>query len=154
MRRVVTILLLAVLTAHGAADWPRPNLARRLAPERVAEIVTNAPGKVQIPLLTPREWREGRLWRIGDVATYDGGIYYCVQSHTPYTGAGWSPDRVPALWYLVKKVGEVIPEWRQPLGAHDAHQKGDIVMHKGQKWRSLIDNNVWEPGVFGWEIIP
>lgn len=154
MRRVVTILLLAMLTAHGAADWPTPRIARRLSPERVAEILTNATGRVQVPLITAREWREGRLWQQGDVASYDNGIYYCVQSHTPYAGTGWTPDKVPALWYLVRKAGEVIPEWRQPLGAHDAYPLGAIVMHAGKKYQSTIANNVWAPGVYGWEVIP
>lgn len=155
MRWIVTsLLMLLVALALGAADWPTPRLARRLPPERIAQLATNASGKVQLPLITPREWREGRLWQVGEVVEYDGAIYWCLQAHTPYAGAGWSPDRVPALWKLVKKVGETIPQWTQPLGAHDVKMKGDIVMHKGVKWRSLYDNNVWEPGVFGWEVIP
>lgn len=27
---------------------------------------------------------------------------------------------------------------------------GDIVEHQGTRWRSLINHNVWEPGVSGW----
>ena len=29
--------------------------------------------------------------------------------------------------------------------------KGDRVTHGGRTWVSTIDNNVWEPGVYGWE---
>lgn len=46
-----------------------------------------------------------------------------------------------------------IPSWVQPTGAHDAYQIGDNVMHNGQQWRSTAANNVWEPGVYGWEIV-
>lgn len=40
--------------------------------------------------------------------------------------------------------------WTQPLGAHDAYKKGDVVSHKDKTWVSDVDNNVWEPGVYGW----
>lgn len=26
----------------------------------------------------------------------------------------------------------------------------DNVTHNGKTWESLVDNNVWEPGVYGW----
>jgi len=42
------------------------------------------------------------------------------------------------------------PAWRQPLGAHDAYQQGDLVTHNGATWRNTIPNNVWEPGAYGW----
>jgi hypothetical protein len=29
--------------------------------------------------------------------------------------------------------------------------KGDKVRHNNKVWISIIDNNVWEPGVYGWE---
>ena len=28
--------------------------------------------------------------------------------------------------------------------------KGDKVKHNGKTWESDIDNNVWEPSVYGW----
>lgn len=40
--------------------------------------------------------------------------------------------------------------WTQPLGAHDSYDKGDIVSHNDKLWTSDVDNNVWEPGVYGW----
>lgn len=43
------------------------------------------------------------------------------------------------------------PEWVQPTGAHDAYAKGSQVTHRGEKYVSQIDANVWEPGVFGSE---
>lgn len=27
---------------------------------------------------------------------------------------------------------------------------GDKIKHNGKIWQSDIDNNVWEPGVYGW----
>lgn len=40
--------------------------------------------------------------------------------------------------------------WRQPTGAHDAYPKDWIVSHVGGQWVSLVDANVWEPGVANW----
>lgn len=45
---------------------------------------------------------------------------------------------------------EKIPEWEQP-GSTNPYAKGDKVMHNGKTWQSTTDNNVWEPGVYGWE---
>lgn len=41
-------------------------------------------------------------------------------------------------------------EWVQPAGAVDAYQTGDVVTHNGKTWVCTVDNNVWEPGVYGW----
>ena len=46
---------------------------------------------------------------------------------------------------------EEIPAWVQPTGAQDAYQSGDKVKHNSKAWISNVDNNVWEPGVYGWE---
>lgn len=44
--------------------------------------------------------------------------------------------------------------WVQPVGAHNAYLAGDEVEHNGRRWASLIDANVWEPGVSGWREVP
>ena len=41
-------------------------------------------------------------------------------------------------------------EYVQPQGAHDAYPEGWKVTHNGKTWVSLVDANVWEPGVSGW----
>ena len=40
--------------------------------------------------------------------------------------------------------------WVQPLGAFDAYPRDWVTPHKGKTWVSLVDENVWEPGVTGW----
>lgn len=84
--------------------------------------------------------------------TYADDLYRVEQSHT--TQAGWEPPNVPALFTLIPKPGE-IPVWRQPTGAQDAYMKGDKVYYpnKGDTiYISTVDNNVWAPGVYGWEV--
>ena len=42
----------------------------------------------------------------------------------------------------------MIPEWEQPESTNP-YMKGDKVKHNDKTWVSDIDNNVWEPGVYG-----
>ena len=41
---------------------------------------------------------------------------------------------------------------REQPDSTNPYSKGDKVTHNGKMWVSTIDNNVWEPGVYGWEI--
>jgi hypothetical protein len=93
------------------------------------------------------EWTEGEAIQEGDIRSYKGQIYEIVQPHT--TQAGWEPDVTPALWNVFTPAG-IIPAWLQPLGSHDAYQTGAKVTHNGKTWECAVDNNVWEPGIYGW----
>lgn len=67
----------------------------------------------------------------------------------------YHPKYVPTLLEKVEEGGEEAPpeeypEWVQPTGAHDAYAQGAKVSHNGKKWTSNVENNVWEPGVYGW----
>ena len=44
------------------------------------------------------EWAAGTAYKVGDLVTYGGQVYRCVQAHTSQTG--WDPASVPALWTL------------------------------------------------------
>ena len=56
----------------------------------------------------------------------------------------------PALWAKVLIPDEtVVPEWEQPDNTNP-YSTGDKVTHNGKTWVSDVDNNVWEPGVYGW----
>ncbi|MGW2657697.1 M20/M25/M40 family metallo-hydrolase [Streptomyces sp. NPDC001478] len=41
-------------------------------------------------------WQLGATYTAGDIVTYDGVRYRCLQGHTAYPG--WDPPNVPALW--------------------------------------------------------
>jgi hypothetical protein len=88
----------------------------------------------------------GVYYSVGTLVQYDGGLYRVVQAHR--SQADWTPDKVPALF--VKISLEEYPEWVQPTGAHDAYAKGAKVSHNSKHWISDVDNNIWEPGVYGW----
>jgi hypothetical protein len=97
-------------------------------------------------------WMSETSYTAGVRVRYDGKLYRCEQAHT--SQAGWEPPSVPALWTEVAKPGE-IPVWKQPSGAQDAYPIGSKVRYpdeQGDVWISMVDNNVWEPGVYGWEV--
>ncbi|WP_027135599.1 lytic polysaccharide monooxygenase [Geminicoccus roseus] len=43
-------------------------------------------------------WQEGTSYRVGQAVTHQGRTYRCLQAHTAYVGAGWTPSTTPALW--------------------------------------------------------
>lgn len=93
-----------------------------------------------------KQWAAGESLSVGDRRSYDGILYEAIQAHV--TQEGWEPPSVPALFKRVWT--EEYPEWVQPISAEDAYAKGSKVTHNGKKWTSDIDNNVWEPGAYGW----
>ena len=93
-------------------------------------------------------WEIGRAYATGDRVQHGGKLYKCVQAHTSQDG--WEPENAPSLWAKVLIPDEtVIPEWEQP-DSTNPYSKGDKVTHNGKTWVSDVDNNVWEPGVYGW----
>lgn len=83
---------------------------------------------------------------------YNGTLYKCLQAHTSQTD--WTPENAPSLWakVLAGQEGTGIGEWVQPESTNP-YMKGDQVTHNGKTWESLVDNNVWEPGVQGTEAL-
>ncbi len=90
----------------------------------------------------------GTAYSVGDRVLYNSILYKCLQAHT--SQSTWNPADAPSLWakVLIPTPG-VIPDWEQPSSTNP-YAKGDKVKHKGKIWVSDIDNNVWEPSVYGW----
>lgn len=94
-------------------------------------------------------WAEGTAYTAGNLRSYDGILYKCVQAHT--SQPDWTPDRAVSLWAKAGDPAEEYPEWSQPVGAHDAYQSGDKVTYNGRHYVSSVDNNIWRPDVYGWQ---
>lgn len=91
---------------------------------------------------------DGVEYKVDERVSYNGILYKCLQAHTSQTT--WTPTDAPSLWAKVLIPNpEVIPEWEQP-DSTNPYMTGDKVTHNGKTWQSDIDNNVWEPGVYGW----
>lgn len=119
-----------------------------------AATLTDETTMMEIPSIYP-EYRVGVAYKTKDIFRYgtnsvgDPQLYQVLQDHT--SAAEHTPDTATALYKKVGVTEDGTPQWVQPLGATDAYNAGDIVMHKDKKWESEIDANVWEPGVYGWK---
>ena len=95
------------------------------------------------------EWAAGQDYTAGYKVQHGGKLWRCVQDHTSQDG--WEPENAPSLWAKVLIPDpDVIPEWEQPESTN-GYMTGDKVLRNGKVWVSTVDNNVWEPGVYGWE---
>ena len=93
-------------------------------------------------------WREAVAYVTGERVRYNEILYKILQDHTSQTA--WTPESAPSLFAKVLiSDTETIPEWTQP-DSTNPYQTGDKVTHNGATWISTIDNNVWEPGAYGW----
>ena len=103
-------------------------------------------------------WTVGESLKAGDLRRVGNIAYEVIQAHT--TQADWRPENTPALYkiYIPKTTEdgqEVIPDFKQPTGAHDAYKLGDKVRFNGKIYESVIDNNAYSPEAYsqGWKII-
>ena len=94
-------------------------------------------------------WESGKVYTVGERVKHNNTLYKVLQAHT--SQGDWMPDVSPSLFAQVLIPDpEVIPEWVQPDSTNPS-MKGDKVKHNNKVWISTIDNNVWEPGVYGWD---
>ena len=120
-------------------------IADNLTPEQEEELLDKYP-----------VWEVGVAYEEGDIVNYDDVLYVVVQAHT--SQADWLPSEVASLYKLhlsdeLEDGTEVISEWKQPTGAHDAYHTGDKVEFEGKIYESTIDNNTWSPSDYpqGWK---
>ena len=103
---------------------------------------------LEVPQLFPI-WKENKNYTIDDRVRYNDELYRCLQAHS--SQSSWNPIDAPSLWTKVLIPDpETIPEWIQPESTNP-YMTNDKVTHNGKTWICIIDNNVWEPGVYGWE---
>lgn len=94
------------------------------------------------------QWTTDTDYATGFKVQRGGTLYKCLTAHTSQDD--WTPEAAPSLWAKVLIPDEtVIPAWEQP-GSTNPYMAGDKVQHNGKTWVSDVDNNVWEPGVYGW----
>lgn len=121
----------------------------KLAQKQAMQIEDDAQA-LEVQFLYP-EWKSGKDYAAGYRVNYNDILYKCLQEHTSQDN--WTPDTAPSLWTKVLIPDpNVIPEWEQP-DSTNPYMAGDKVTHNGKTWESGIDNNVWEPGVYGWNQI-
>ena len=113
-----------------------------------AAIVLTDEQAAKAPRLYPA-WKESKSYAVGERIRYNGILYKVLQAHT--SQEDWTPDVAVSLFAKVLiSDPSTIPAWEQPESTNP-YKKGDKVTHNGSTWISAVDNNVWEPGVYGWE---
>lgn len=107
-----------------------------------------------------KPYQIGKYYEENEKFTYKDKVYEVIQAHT--SQITWLPESTPGLYkeYLNVEIQnqdgsttEVVAEFKQPTGAHDAYKKGDKVLFKGKIYQSKIDANTFSPEQFadGWE---
>ena len=93
-------------------------------------------------------WKAEVAYAAGDRVLYNDVLYKVITAHT--SQETWTPEDAPSLFakVLIPDI-DVIPAWEQPSSTNP-YMAGDKVTHNGKTWVSNVDNNVWEPGVYGW----
>lgn len=122
--------------------------ARKLreAMDKAGAMLTDEQAATVVLLYKP--WAAEEAYAVGDRRTMDGVLYTCLTAHTAQVG--WEPAVAHSLWAKVLIPDpDVIPEWEQP-DSTNTYAKGAKVTHNGKTWESDVDNNSWEPGVYGW----
>lgn len=103
---------------------------------------------VQFVELFPNWSPNGVSYTADTRVRYNGVLYRVLQDHV--SQEVWTPTAAASLFAKVLIPDDnVIPEWEQP-DSTNPYMAGDTVTHNGKTWTSDVDNNVWEPGVYGW----
>lgn len=103
---------------------------------------------IEVSVLYP-EWKTDFEYKMGTRLVYGEVLYKVLQDHT--SQADWTPDVAVSLFaQVLTDPNGAILDWVQP-DSTNPYMNGDKVNHNGQTWVSIVDNNVWEPGEYGWE---
>lgn len=104
---------------------------------------------LQVPNLYPT-WKIDVSYIANDRVLYEDVLYKVLQDHT--SQEDWTPTNAPSLYAKVLIPDEnIIPEWEQPESTNP-YMTGDKVVYNGQTYISTVDNNVWSPDTYGWEL--
>lgn len=107
------------------------------------------PQAFEAPAVYPAWSAAGINYLEGQRVLYNNILYKVIISHI--SQEDWSPDAAPSLFTKVLIPDDsVIPAWEQPESTNP-YKLGDKVSHNNKIWISITDNNIWEPGVYGWE---
>lgn len=126
--------------------WTDEAIKIRKAIDAVKPTLTDEQASKAVSLFA--HWKPGWQYNTDYRVQYNDLLYKCLTEHV--SQETWTPDMSPSLWVRISDPAIEWPEWVQPLGSTDAYLLGDKVTHSEKHWISEYNNNVWEPGVYGW----
>lgn len=116
---------------------------------KMREIATDTQA-IEIQSIYPI-WKQGVQYVAGERVLYDEVLYKVLINH--FSQADWTPDVAFSLFAKVLVVDEnIILEWEQP-NSTNPYMAGDKVIYNGSTYISTIDNNVWSPDTYGWNLV-
>lgn len=143
----------AVRNANIASnDKSRSEVALYSVARMVASTFTDEQALAVKDIYEPFE--VGRTYKKDEFFTYNGELFKVVKDHT--SEAQWVPGETgtESLYTKITLNDAGYPIWKQPTGAHDAYNIGDIVEYNGQLYKSKINGNTYAPDAYpdGWEV--
>lgn len=93
----------------------------------------------------------------GKIYNLDGVLYEAIKT-VSIDAENWIGDASLFKKYLsgsTEEGQEIIHDYIQPTGGHDAYQTGDKVRFNGEVYQSNRDGNVWSPADLpsGWDLV-
>lgn len=97
----------------------------------------------KVKILYPKWSGNGIQYDLDERVRYNNVLYRVLQGHI--SQPAWNPVDASSLFDRVLKPDSGPSDWVQP-GSTNGYKAGDLVIHNGIIYESLVDNNVWEPG--------
>lgn len=118
------------------------------------DIDTQSEKILEVPSVFPKyeigkTYKTKEIFGYGENSVGDVQLYQVLQDHI--SAEEWLPETATSLYKKIGVTEDGVSIWVQPLGVSDAYMLGDKVSYKDTIWESDVDNNVWEPGVYGWK---
>lgn len=94
-----------------------------------------------------------KSYEVGERIIYEDKFYKVIMAHT--SQADWTPDVAVSLFAEIPNPSVEYPEFKKPINAETAYMTGDKITFEGNKYISIMDNNVYSPAEYpqGWELV-
>ena len=94
-----------------------------------------------------------KSYEVGERIIYEDKFYKVIMAHT--SQADWTPDVAVSLFAEIPNPSVEYPEFKKPINAETAYMTSDKITFEGNKYISIMDNNVYSPTEYpqGWELV-
>ena len=94
-----------------------------------------------------------KSYEVGERIIYEDKFYKVIMAHT--SQADWTPDVAVSLFAEIPNPSVEYPEFKKPINAETAYMTSDKITFEGNKYISIMDNNVYSPAEYpqGWELV-